>query len=188
MKKISSPLVNSICSHFMVIRCAQSITPKSNTDQVGLRDTPSRSWDQFFPTTERCQCGEFTRQAHQGIDSVAEARNVPDFPITSARVCQRLKMLATSKQKGDLIRQHLQIESISMRSLKFWKLRCQNFRTRYRLVLGGISRKGMPRRCWISCKGFSFPAPKSGLNVPAQREIKRNDPRTTSTRDTRSAL
>jgi hypothetical protein len=35
----------------------------------------------------------------------------PDFPITSARVCQaRLKMLATSKQKGDLIRQHLQIE------------------------------------------------------------------------------
>jgi hypothetical protein len=40
-----------------------------------------------------------------------EARNVPDFPITSARVCQRrLKMPATSKQKGELIRQHLQIE------------------------------------------------------------------------------
>jgi hypothetical protein len=39
------------------------------------------------------------------------ARNVPDFPITSARVCQRrLKMPATSRQKGDLIRQHLQIE------------------------------------------------------------------------------
>jgi hypothetical protein len=41
----------------------------------------------------------------------SEARNVPDFPITSARVCQRrLKMPATSKQKGELIRQHLQIE------------------------------------------------------------------------------
>jgi hypothetical protein len=38
-------------------------------------------------------------------------RNVPDFPITWARVCQRrLKMPATSKQKGDLIRQHLEIE------------------------------------------------------------------------------
>ena len=37
--------------------------------------------------------------------------NVPDFLVTSARVCQeRLKMPATSKQKGDLIRQHLQIE------------------------------------------------------------------------------
>jgi hypothetical protein len=52
-----------------------------------------------------------TRLFLQFASENPEARNVPDFTITSARVCQRrLKMPATSKQKGDLIRQHLQIE------------------------------------------------------------------------------